>query len=213
MSSTEKPSLLSAVWIPAAQAIITGGLLGIAAGTLANLAEWGDPLTWSLAAWVIGTLGAWLIYRSEWLQRIRPHPLPAPAPQEVTTTRIELVTKDPAGAYLIGVWAEFDISPERIRRAARRVLAGAGFSHAGVAGAHRPLTRAEFETLRDEFIRRGLAAWTNPEAHSRGVQLTAAGRAVIKRLAALQDETAQQPGTMPHETHAHINTWGGNHHV
>ena len=70
---------------------------------------------------------------------------------------------------------------------ARRVNAGVGFSHAGLAGPHKPLSRSEFEALRDEFVARGLAVWRNPEAHGQGLELTAAGRGMCRKFAELPE--------------------------
>jgi len=68
---------------------------------------------------------------------------------------------------------------------------GRDLSLASLAGPGKPLSRSEFEALRDELISRGLAAWKNPNYHNQGATLTAAGRAVCKKFAA--DYTTPPP--------------------
>ena len=74
-------------------------------------------------------------------------------------------------------YARFPAKPEQVKRFALAALN----DRLTVHGNHR-LTRGVFERLRDEAVARGLCAWKNPEAHTRGVELTRAGEHVFKRL-------------------------------
>ena len=72
---------------------------------------------------------------------------------------------------------------DRLPVLAAGLLAGRSFNQAAWTGAGGLFSRAEFDQLRDVLIERGLAAWKNPNARAQGVELTAAGRAVMRRLA------------------------------
>jgi hypothetical protein len=186
MSPPEKQSTLeSAIVIPFAQSAVSGTLTGGLVGAAALVFEWPEPAGLALLTTAGTALIAWLAYRSQWRAAVdfvlglRP---PTMEPQELTT-RIQVIAHDPAGAFAAGVWAELPLRPELVTQAARRILATGSISHATLAGPGRPLSRAEYEALRDELIARGLAVWANPDAHNVGLELTAAGRATIRRLA------------------------------
>jgi len=80
-------------------------------------------------------------------------------------------------------FVDLPAKPDQIARLAAGVLGGRSFSEASWTGRGRPFSRRQFARLRDEMIRRGLAMWVRPRAHAQGVELTAAGRAVFRRLA------------------------------
>lgn len=69
---------------------------------------------------------------------------------------------------------------------AQGILNGKGTGEASWTGAQGPFSRSEFSALRDALIRRGLATWLNPNAHAQGWELTAAGRAVMRKIAQLE---------------------------
>jgi len=73
--------------------------------------------------------------------------------------------------------------PEKLPALAAGLLAGRQFAQTSWVGAGQLFSRSEFDQVRDTMIERGLAAWKNPEAKAQGVTLTAAGRAVMRRLA------------------------------
>jgi hypothetical protein len=167
------------VVIPLAQSLATGVLLGAAAGSASAVFAWGEVWSWALLASTGGSLAAWMIYRPELAARQDSQPLP----QDWETLRVEVIASDPQSAYQVGVWADLDLPREAAIRAARCIESGGDFSLSSLAGAGKPLSRAEFELMRDEFIRRGLARWRNESAHAQGCVLSPAGRAVVRRLA------------------------------
>jgi len=73
--------------------------------------------------------------------------------------------------------------PDRLPSLAAGLLAGRQFAQSAWTGHLGIFSRAEFDQLRDEMVRRGLAAWKNESAKAQGCELTAAGRAVMRRLA------------------------------
>ena len=72
---------------------------------------------------------------------------------------------------------------DQLGQLARGVLAGRSFSEAEWSGGGRPYARSEFRELRGELLARGLLEWRNDNAPAQGVQLTAPGRAVFRRIA------------------------------
>ena len=137
-------------------------------------------------SWAFGGLVGAITAMIAWVLMQLPRYKPRFTPSKVypTTTRIQITASDPAGQYSAGRFADLPISIETMRQVAKRINAGASFSHAGLAGPGRPLSRAEFEVLRDEFIARGLAYWRDPGSHSQGCNLTHAGQSVLKHFAA-----------------------------
>jgi hypothetical protein len=186
---TPKLDLNSGVIVPFAQAIGTGLLVGVTSSSFAHVLDWGDWLSWGVLGTTGGALLSWMLFRSEWAERFA---APKPAitqPAQSETLRVEIVARDPGGAFQAGVWLDLEIPRDRLERAARRALETGSFSHASLSGAHKPLSRSEFEHLRDSFVARGLASWKSAAGRSQGVELTASGRALLRRLAALPGET------------------------
>ena len=72
---------------------------------------------------------------------------------------------------------------QQLGQLASGVLAGRSFSEGEWSGGGRPYSRSEFRELRGELLERGLLTWRNHDAPAQGVQLTAPGRAVFRRLA------------------------------
>lgn len=72
---------------------------------------------------------------------------------------------------------------ERLPELARQLSLGASFSMASFGGRGKLFSRAEFEILRDEMIKLGLAHWRNPHAHGQGVDVSRAGRAFFRHYA------------------------------
>lgn len=84
--------------------------------------------------------------------------------------------------------------PEKLPALAAGLLTGREFAQTTWTGSGQLLSRGEFDAIRDAMLKRGLAAWKNPEAHSKGCVLTAPGRAVCRRLASLPPHPTQ-PGS------------------
>jgi hypothetical protein len=186
---TDTESIESAILIPTIQAMLTGGLVGGAAFSAANIWNWQDPIVWGVTGFSLVTLGSWLLYRGEWRRGVDVLlgvvlPVEAEPTQEYqATTYITVVAEDPAGAFQAAQRLNVALDPLLISKAASRAIATGNFSHASLAGPGRPLTRAQYEILRDEFIARGLLYWNCDYAHTRGVSMTRAGREAIEYLA------------------------------
>lgn len=74
-------------------------------------------------------------------------------------------------------------SPDQLGALARGLLNGKGTSEATWTGAGAPFSRSEYAAIRAAMIERGLAAWTNPDHHAQGWEPTAAGRAILRKIA------------------------------
>lgn len=181
MSDTQ--NLISSVAIPASQAGITGVLIGASLGSLATVAGWNNPIAWGAMGMTGGTTLAWLYFRAEWADRLRPAPAPTPAKVYAAETpfRVQITATDPSGAFGRGTFLDLHIDEITLLAVARRLATGTSFSHAGLAGPGRPLSRAQYECLRDEFVSRGLLYWNNP-AHNTGVGMTLAGKRFFQRI-------------------------------
>ena len=197
MAGEKQTNLEAAVLIPLAQSAVSGFLAGGGAWVAATVFDWRDPLVWGIGAYSAVSLLGWLFFRSEWregvnhlLGMVRPAELQPDKVYPATVTRIQVVSADPGGAFVVAKNVETPLTPEIVAIVAKRVLKTGSFSHASLAGPGRPLTRSEYEQLRDEFIARGLAYWNCPTSHNRGVGLTRAGMAAL-------DHYANTPPTSP----------------
>lgn len=193
--------MVSTVWAPLVQALVTGALAGIAAGVVVAVLKLGFS-AWAAGAvvWVLATFASWLTFRARFMAILEsmlgvdlnhdgaigdPEPPPALPP-----LRVEVV--EDGGRH--ESWIDLPY-PERLPDLARGLLSGRRqFAQTAWTGAGQLFSRAEFDQLRGEFLRRGLARWKNPQAPAQGVELTPAGRAVLKRLAGRDDFPPTLPG-------------------
>lgn len=171
-------------------ALIPLGFVAIVgASAAAYFLKWGYWLAWGAGIGAGITFFLWLGLLAWWKRLYEvDHGITTPEVVYPVEQRVSLAVSWNEGHQ--GAYLDLPVDLARLHKAARRILDGASFSHAGLAGPHRPLSRAEFEALRDEFIARGLAFWVNPEAHNQGVVLGGAGRALIRRLAGAPDPTS-----------------------
>lgn len=161
-------------------ACITGAFLGIAALALAYLFDWRKPWAYGALALVLGGALTWITLLRWWqdlinaIHGITHQPQPEPLQLQV------LYRDDP---YLQGDYLDLPITQEQLLEIVDRLTSGGSFSHASLAGPGKPLSRADYERLRDLWISRGLVRWTSPRTHFQGLQLTAKGRAIVRGFA------------------------------
>ena len=77
---------------------------------------------------------------------------------------------------------ELPIPREKVRKVAKLLQSGRTFSGA-LAGRYKPLSRSEWEALRDWLIDGGHAHWRDQESHSQGVELGRGGAAFFRYYA------------------------------
>jgi len=178
------------VTIPLLQSVITGAFAGIAAGVVCAVLQLGFS-AWAAGAvvWVLVTFGSWLSFRGHW-QAVIERALgvdfngdgiigePEPALPEPQPLRVELYQDN-------GARGEFIDLPysDRLPALASGLLAGRQFAQTAWTGGGQLFSRAEFEELRAAMLKRGLARWKNPQAPAQGIEITPAGRAVLRRVA------------------------------
>jgi len=181
-------SWIDGVLVPGAQCLITGTLAGFCAAVIAGLAGavWWK---WGLGTASLITLISWVTFRADWSARLEKMlgidlnldgqigPAPAPAAEHI---RIDLVQD---GDYPSGQFIDLPAPAEKIRALASGLATGREFSQTVWIGSGGIFSRSEFDRLRDELIRRGLAVWKNPDHHAQGAVLTSAGKAVMRKLA------------------------------
>lgn len=167
------------VLLPGAQAAVTGCAAGVVVGSVAHISG-GDPLTWGILSGGLVFCGAWLGGLAWWRGAIAPQPDPDPVLMPAESVRVEL-SRD-SGRWVD--WLDLPMALETVTTTAR-ALVGNGYNTSNLGGAGRPLTRAQSETLRDWLILHDLATWRRPGAHTAGWDLTPAGRALMRRLAAI----------------------------
>lgn len=170
-----------------AQAAISGIAAGAVGMAVAILSD-GNWLGWGLAAgggtFCISWLGGLTWWRSR-IENIGKHDqvIPAEYPAEVVRVQVE---------QNAGHWVDYldiPLDREKLVSVSKAIAGGAGFSLSALGGKGKSLTRSEFESLREYLVSHGLAFWTRPGSHTRGSELTAAGRALFRRLAADEDLT------------------------
>jgi hypothetical protein len=195
MNSYDRETYLSGVAgfvLPLAQSFVSGLIAALLTLAVANLADWERPGTWALgagalvaAAYWFSTLASWrrVVYAVEtatgrdWDGDNRIGEPDEPG----EPIRIEVASEDGRHVEFIDLPA----SQEQLIRLAEGLLNGATLSEAAWTGAGNIFTRAEFAQLRNELIRRGLAAWNNPKTPARGATLTPGGQAAMRYFASL----------------------------
>lgn len=181
--------LRDGVAVPGLQAGITGGVCGLAA---LAVCAWFD-LPWLAIGGTVAAVsmaGAWLSYRGRWqwmLERITGadlnmdgfigQPLPQQPQLPAPSIRVELAQNDGRQVDFIDL-----PYPEKLPALAAGLQQGRTFALSTWTGNGALFSRAEFEQLRGELLRRGLAEWVNESAPAQGIKLTAAGRAVFRHL-------------------------------
>lgn len=179
----------AAVWFPLLQALITG-LCGFTLGASIAALKGDDWLTIGAISGAVVLSAAWLISLAWWRSLLAPPSPEPPARAASETVRISLL--DESSPYTHGQFLTLPTDRARLEKMAVALVDDPTFSMSRFGGAHRLYSRAEFEALREELIRRGLVRWTNPRAPSQGAQLTPPGRAFMRRLVlAEQDASAR----------------------
>lgn len=184
--SKPKMSDKTAPFYLAAFAGISGLFLGLAALALGLVFPWKHP--WAIAGVTFALVGAgaWLGLLAWWrsvVERIHKieRPVPSAEPYQFTT-RLTVVTgvNNSEGVYL-----DIPVDRERLFEVAAKLAAGCEFSHASLAGRYRPLSRSEYEALRDALLARGLVRWKDARSHNLGLELSRAGAAAMRQLVRL----------------------------
>jgi len=178
---TEK-NVQTEVFYPLLKSIISGVLVGLAAVSLYGLYLQVTPWRLFFAIVAIVALLSWLAV----IRAMSPSPkLETVQPAKVypsESTSVKFVASDPAGAFTAGRYSQFPVDIETLIKVCKHLANGADFSMAGLSGRYRPLTRSQFESLRDTMIHDGLAYWVDPRFHAQGCKLTRAGENMVRHF-------------------------------
>lgn len=189
-----KPMLPDDAWrgllLPAGEALVTAILAFPAGLGVCALAS----LDWHYAAIASALVGlvAWLGFLGWWQRIIKALLIPdqveyyepEPEPPQPAPIRIEIIKSDPGSPYVEGQYLDLPCEPDQLQALASGLAQGQPFALSTWTGRNRPFSRSQFETVRVELLARGLVRWSSPHARAQGLELTPAGRAVFKRLAA-----------------------------
>ncbi|MFM8321278.1 MAG: hypothetical protein ACKOC5_10215 [Chloroflexota bacterium] len=191
---------LAAILAPAAQALVSGLIYGLAALVLAWLTDRPEPWRWGAAAFVVAQAVIWSTGLARWMSLTKPLNVldwaerllardidgdgaiageVIPAPQIV---RIEI--KQQNGQAARTNILDLPIDGDRLQQLAAGLAAGQPLSEAEWSGGGRPLSRNEFRQVRQALLDRGLATWTSELDRRQGVRLTADGLTVFQAMAA-----------------------------
>jgi hypothetical protein len=181
------------VAIPFTQSIVTG--LFFAGGTAGLVGMTDSQMAMGATSLVVGMAAAaihWMSAVRRWdgvvqyasmspfqtteQQRVEPISQQNFPPAEPKTLRVELVDQNRIS------FIDLPASQTQLKNMAAGLLNNTALAVSAWTGSNGLFTRPEFENLRDELIRRGLARW-NGSSRNQGAALTAAGRAVMRKLA------------------------------
>ena len=193
----------SGVVLPFTQALITGGLCGMAVGSVVSLfAPTLAAGSAGMAAGSVAAAAAWMSYRNDWAYEVMYLAGAVDAPQaegnnvntntNANTNVVSVhVTQEDSGGYVKGDFIELPAKPEQLAALAAGLAAGRSLAENLWTGRGKPFSKAEYATLRAELIQRGLAQWRDPETPAQGWELLAAGRSVIREFSGVGEEVAQ----------------------
>ena len=177
------------VVVPGLQSLITGVLVGAAAGAVS---AWFNLPAWAIAGTAAATISAtaWLSYRGRWawlLEQASGVDLNGDhfigEPQQPAPQPVRVIVEQDNGHQVDYIDLPPTIDREKAALFARGLLGGRVFAQTAWTGATGLFSRGEYDQLVSVFISRGLAQWRNPGAHAQGLTLTAPGRAVLRHLA------------------------------
>ena len=181
-------SLAAGVWLPMTQALMTGAIIGSAAGIYASLLKSDQALKIGAAVGIGAAVIAWILFLVRWLALTRPAKLEritgldlnqdgyigAPPPM----VKVMVTSEDRRQ----GIIAEIPY-PDRLPKFARGVLSGDPLSERHWSGKGKLFTPEEFKAIRQVFLARGLMRWIDPNLPKSGIELTPYGRAALRGLA------------------------------
>jgi len=169
MNENENKSLIFAVVIPALQAVISSAWVFVGAGLVSYALYRLISFPVGILAVLVGA-GVWFAYLKRWhyLTGLTPsYQEPDPLPlREVDPVRIELLQDNGNTGNYLSLPARF----EQLVELGKGVTRGQGLAIGSWVGAGRPFSRAEFETLRDELLLRGLLEWQTPKGKQKSPQ-------------------------------------------
>lgn len=171
------------VVVPLLQSLVSGG----AAAALTVLPTIYFDLSWlaPLLAFSLAVTGVWLKLLAEsrqslWqVERYQREPVESAAPTtKPTEISVRLAVSDRQSVR----YAHLPIEHEKLKTVARGLLGGRSFAVSTWCGNGKPLSRSQFETLREWLLSNGYAQWRDGANRQLGIDFTARGQALLKGL-------------------------------
>jgi hypothetical protein len=172
--------IVSAVVIPLLQSVITGLFSCAIVWSIILLIGLPNPRLWGELVGAFIALFSWLSYLDRFYEGLKAQLPPEKGKKEITV-RVNAIQEDGHS----GIFLDLPLDLDRFIKICHLISNGRDFSLGSLGGNGKPLSRSEFEVLRDYFISRGLAYWVNPHSHNPGVRLSPAGRGIIRHFAEL----------------------------
>jgi hypothetical protein len=198
-----------AVFVPLAQAFVTGTLVSIIVSTAVwfvcryNALAVLDSLGWALSAGFVSWSGVmlltWRDRQREWreliwnLERSFGVDIDGDGDKgEPQTARIEVSFRESRQQQTV----ELPFALSKMIWLAKAITAGTRkFTERDLSGAGNPFSVGEVDEMREVFIARGWLKWVNPDSIQQGVEWTAKGLAVLKGLADMEPPHPDDAGT------------------
>lgn len=170
------------VLVPAAHAVVTA-VAGVCA-LAASLQAYKSPVSgWLfLAAFTDILLIIWVMILVRWWSSMYQLPERPVVYQQLAAETVRIAVHGDHSDFNRGAFLDIPLSKDNLTAVGKIISAGGDFSMATLAGRGKPLSRAQFETLRTALISRDLCEWVNPAAHAQGCRLTRAGAAVLRHF-------------------------------
>jgi hypothetical protein len=164
--------------IPALQSVFVCFLSAIIAGGVAYWMTWDFFIPFGLVIGAAMALFWFMGSIDRWREDVYTPLYAAPEPVEATSSvvRVEVVNDNQVQI------AELPGTPKQLQELSAGLLSNVAFSEAAWAGSNRPFSRAQFQSVRAEFLKRGWLYQRNPEFANQGYDLSPAGKAVCRQL-------------------------------
>ena len=190
-------------WVPLQQAGISGLLAGAFVMAICLKLNIQDGWFYALIGCMGVTIVMWTVLQFHWfnltaLEKFTGVDIDGDGavgePQEaaVKTVQVNVLEMTENGHVRVTV-ARFPLDEARLANLAKGLLQGTPFAERFWTGTDKPLDSRlsldEFRAVRTEMLQRGLLAPVNPRATKQGYQLTRPGRAAMKELAAMGDNS------------------------
>ena len=193
------------IWLPLVAALATGFVVFIAVWLIAWGLEWPRQIpriTAGAAMLFIFFFCMWRLFSDQLLFSVEQifgldidRNGTIGKPQKPETWSIEM--QDPANHNNLEYF-HFDTEELRFGAIKTAYLLGQGtpFSEGALCGTNRPLSRNQFNDLRDLFFAWGWCQWKDPKVHTCGLLFTVAGKRHLRELADFYERMGTPPPRM-----------------
>lgn len=179
------PTPASDVFVPLAQAAITGAVCGLAAALGAYVWHWQAVVPVSVGGGAMVLSWFWLLADHRSLLRVTETMIGAPQPEQAapetqTTVRLEVTEHNGQNSDTMR-FVDLPCSEGIFRHIAQGVLAGHPFSEREWAGSGKPISGPKFRKLQSALLTAGYIRWASQD-HRQGVALTRKGEQLFRQV-------------------------------